>query len=37
VVFLFCIVIFTHLMKCTFFVLSAMNMENPEFGGPMEN
>lgn len=26
-----------HLMKCTFFVLSAMNMENPEFGGPMEN
>ena len=26
-----------YLMKCTFFVLSAMNIEKPELGGPIEN
>ena len=29
--------IYNHLMKWTFFVLSAINMEKPEFGGPIEN
>ena len=27
----------TYLMKCTFLVLSAMNIEKPELGGPIEN